>query len=323
MRISNSKIKTYRRCPNQYRYKYVLKLRPKKRAVQLERGTWLHELLMVHHDGEDWRVRHEQLTTSFNNLWEEEREELGDLPGECRRIMRAYLRTYRLDQERYRVVDTELDEIITLPNGLRLQIIVDIVLEDLIDGGLWIKDYKTRKTFADPQAIMMDPQLTLYYWGMEHMGYSPLRGSIVDEIRTKPPTIPELLKAGHLTRRKNIDTDVYTYMSEIRKHDFDPTDYTEILTHIATNQKDRFFRRTHVPKDPPVIRTALKEAVDTAQEIQAAEKNNRFPRAFENSCLHFCDYKDLCLVELYGGDPESMIKMNFVRSQRGDPDDQK
>lgn len=277
---------------------------------------------MVDADGEDWRTRHLMLENEFYNLPEEIREDLGDLPNECSRIVRSYLRTYASDSARYRVVDTELDEIVTLPNGLRLQIIIDKIVEDVVDGGLWIFDYKTRKSFSDSQTIMRDPQLALYYWGVEHMGYKPLRGAVMDEIRTKAPAIPELLKSGGLTRRKNIDTDVYTYMSAIRQQELDPTDYQEILTLIATNQKDRFFRRTSMPKDPPVVRTVLREAVETAQDIQYAERHNRFPRSADYTCEHSCEFRDLCLVELYGGDGSSLIKMNFNQRRGSRADDE-
>lgn len=317
MRVSNAKLGTYRRCPKRFEFKYVHKLRPKARSIALERGSWIHKLLMVHNDGEDWRSEHAKLTKEFNNLWEEVREELGDLPAECGRIMRSYLRTYKLDADRYRVVDTELDEIITLPNGLELQIIIDCIIEDTVDGGLWIKDYKTRKSFSDSSSMMMDPQLTLYFWGCEYLGYKPIRGVVYDEIRTKPPTIPEVLKSGALTQRKNIDTDVYTYMSTIRAHRLDPVDYEEILRHIATNQKDRFFRRTFLPKDGPVVRAVMQEAVWTAQDIQRAERTQHFPRTYDHSCSYSCDYKDLCLIELMGGDIQPIVKMNFERSRRG------
>jgi hypothetical protein len=37
-RLSNAKVKTYRRCPKAYEFKYVHKLRRKKRSIQLDRG---------------------------------------------------------------------------------------------------------------------------------------------------------------------------------------------------------------------------------------------------------------------------------------------
>ena len=36
--LSNSKIKTFRRCERQYKYKYVDKLEPRLKKIQLERG---------------------------------------------------------------------------------------------------------------------------------------------------------------------------------------------------------------------------------------------------------------------------------------------
>lgn len=313
IQVSNSRLKTYRRCPNQYRYKYVLKLKPKRRSRPLEMGTWMHTLLMVHADGESWGRKHLELTKQYYKLWEEEREELGDLPNDCARLMRSYLRNYRGDEQRYRVIDTELDEVVTLPNGVGLQIIIDKVMEDLVDGGLWIVDYKSRKKFADATSMMIDPQLTLYFIGLEILGYHNIRGAMYDEFRTKAPTIPQQLKSGALSKRKDIDTDVYTYMSEIRRLELNPAHYSDILQHIARNQKDRFFRRTPLPKDPPLTRTVVREAMETSQEIVNAEARNRFPRTFDNSCSWGCDYKDLCITELYGGNPIPIIKMNFTR----------
>lgn len=320
MQVSNAKLGTYRRCPNRYRYRYVLKLKPKARALPLERGSWIHELLMVHNDGGDWKKRHLELKAKFLTLWDEEREALGDLPRDCARIMAAYLRTYeRDDARRYRVIDSEVDETVTLPNGLRLQVIIDVVLEDLIDGGIWLRDYKTRDKFKRAELMMLDPQLTLYFYAMELLGYKPIRGVEYDEIRTKPPSIPHLNKDGRLSKARSIDTDVHTYLREIRRRGLDPSDYVDILRHIATNQKDRFFRRTPLPKDPVVVRTMLHEAVQTAQEIQAAERAERFPRTFDGSCDWQCEYRDLCIAELYGGNIEPMIKTKFERREHDGP----
>lgn len=319
MRISNSKAKTWRRCPKKYEFKYEMELRPKRKSVQLERGSWLHDLLQHHYDGEDWKTRHKELTEEFYNLFEEEREDLGDLPTECGRIMRAYLRTYKHEDSRFRVVDSELDEIYPLPNGLKIHVIVDLIWEDLVDGGLWIVDHKTRKNIGDDTSMLLDPQLTVYYYILEQMGYLPLKGVIYNEICTKPPVVPQLLKRGGLSKRKNIATDVATYMREIRRHGLDPNDYADILRHIAAHQHNRFFRRTMIPKDPPVLKTMMKEMVHTAQEIREGQKRSRYPRTFiQGQCKWDCEYLDLCLTQLHGGDMEPLIKMNFERRKRGE-----
>lgn len=319
LKVSNSKLNTFRRCPKKYEFKYVMKLQTKSKSIALERGSWIHELLMVHADGEDWKARHKELTLEFGNLFEEQRDELGDLPTECARIMFSYLRYYKDDSERYMVVDTEVDEIVTLPNGLRINIIIDAILEDRHNGGLWLRDYKTRKSFEDAENMMIDPQLTLYYGGAEMLGYSPLNGGQYDEIRTKAPTIPNLNKDGSLSKRKDVDTDVYTYMRAIRRYGLDPSDYSEILTLIARRQKGKFFRRTTIPQDPPVVRTTFREAVMTANSIIRAEATGAFPRTFDKSCVWQCEFKDLCITQLYGGNIKPIIKQKFMVRRRDEP----
>jgi hypothetical protein len=310
VRLSNSKAKTWRRCPNQFRYKYVEKLRPKLKAVQLERGSWIHDLLQHHYDGEDWKARHKELTKEFYNLFEEEREHLGELPQECLQIMRGYLRHWKAEDKRWHTVDSEMNETITLPNGVEFNFIIDLVVEE--DGGLWIVDHKTSKSFMDADFMLIDAQLARYHYALEQLGgYTPLRGIIFNELRTKPPAIPDLLKGGGLSQRKNMDTDVATYLREIRRHGLDPEDYRDTLLRLARTKENDFFRRTRLPKDRPLTRQLMRELGWTAMEIQRAESANRFPRTPDKSCTWGCDYSDICIVELFGGDPTQLIKSNF------------
>jgi hypothetical protein len=312
IRVSNSKVKTWRRCPNKFRYKYVEKLEPRIKGVALERGSWIHELLQYHYDGEDWKALHKKRTMEFYQLFEEQREELGDLPTECLRVMNSYLRHWKEEDSHYTVVDSELNEYVDLGNGITLQIVVDLIVEDKRSGLLWAWDHKTRKNFESTENMLLDPQLTLYFRGLELLGYKPLGGVTYNEIRTKPPTVPKLLVSGGLSKAKSIDTDVRTYMAEIRRLGLDPADYSDILRHLARNQHERFFRRQNLPKDPPMIRTMMRELKQSAAEIQRAQRNNAFPRTFiPQSCKWDCEYKALCIAELHGADISSLVKMNF------------
>ena len=316
MRVSHSRIKTWRRCPNQFRYKYEMDLRPKGKKVQLERGSWLHKLLMTHYDGEDWRVAHEKEKAKFRRLFEEEREELGDLPGECARIMKSYVRYYKTIDKRFVTLDSEMDEIVTLPNGLEVNIVVDLIVWDKVLSGIWAWDHKSRKNFEDEDLIILDPQLTIYYDGLRLMGFDRLLGVVQNEIKTKPPAIPDLLQSGELSKRKNIDTDVWTYMEEIRRRGLDPSNYADILRTIASRQKDKFFRRTYIPRDKPLVRQQRREITWSANEILAAQRKSAFPRSVDKSCAWGCDYRDICITELHGGDIDSIIKARFTRERR-------
>jgi hypothetical protein len=241
---------------------------------------------------------------------------LGDLPRECARIMRSYIAHYEHEDQRYVTIDSEMDEVVTLPNGLRVNVIVDLVVWDKRYRGIWLWDHKTRKNFEDADNIILDPQGSRYYDAAQLMGYRPLLGFVQNEIRTKAPAIPSVLRTGGLSKRKNIDTDVRTYMAEIRRHGLDPNRYRDILQIIAARQKDKFFRRTALPKDPPILRTTRRELVQSANEIIHAKQKDAYPRTFDRSCSWGCDYRDICIAELLGGDISSMIKMNYTTSRR-------
>lgn len=322
MRISNSKAATFRRCQNKYKYKYVYKIEPKKKSIQLERGSWLHLLLQHHYTTGRWKPVHRDLTKAFYQLLEEVREDLGNLPDECLRIMRSYLRYWRTEDQHWRVVDAEVDEVVTLSNGLEFHMIVDLIAEDLRTGTLWPWDHKSRASFASSDDMVLDPQLTSYYEGLKILGFDskrvPLGGVLYNEVRTKAPIVPKLTqKTRQLERRKNIDTDVATYMSAIRDHGFDPADYSDILRHLARLEHERFFRRVKLPKDPPMLKAVRAGLVKTARDIQLTTRDGTYVRTFDKSC-HWCDFKSICIAELHGGDPDSMIRAHFRRRKSED-----
>lgn len=321
-KISNSKATTWRRCPKKYKYKYVMGLRPKKRKRPLEMGSWMHALLEVHYGGGNWKKKHKELTVIYNNYFEEERVDLGDLPTDCKRLMLSYLRTYEREDRYWYPIDQELNEYVTLPSGLRLNVVVDLVVEDHM--GIWIVDHKFRSKFSRPgkPSVVLDPQLTLYFWAIERLGYRPLAGAIYNEVRTKAPTVPAKLKSGGLQQRSNIDTDIWTYAAAIKRNGESLAKYEKILRVIASRQRERFFRRTHIPKDSPVVDTTMRELMQTASEINAAERRRSYPRSHESSC-DWCDYSDLCVSQFMGGDIQSMIKSNYTlkRGESKEEDD--
>src|SRR5580765_8812049 len=91
---THSMLKTFRRCPKQTEYKYFVRLKPKVLGKPLRQGTWMHRLQEVYYKGGDWEAEHIKLTHKFNELFDEERYAIGDLPTECRRMMESYLWHY-------------------------------------------------------------------------------------------------------------------------------------------------------------------------------------------------------------------------------------
>lgn len=313
LRLSNSKAGTWRRCPKQFHYKYVMGLRSKRKSLPLERGSWIHALMEAYYDpspySKDWRQVHKEWSRDFYNLFEDEREELGDLPIEVMRIFTSYLNRYGKEDARWNVVDVEMDEIITLPNGLRFQVIIDLIVEEP-DGGLWIIDHKTVGRFMDADFMLLDAQLARYFWAAEYMGYRPLRGIIFNEVITKAPTLPKMLQDGTLEKRANISCDVYTYYREMKRHGLELEPHRNFLRKLKA-QEDRWFRRTPLPKDAPLTKRLMEELYMTAREIENAEVTGSYPRSPRKECTFDCEFKTACQVELMGGDSSDIIKMRF------------
>lgn len=310
LKLSNSKANTWTQCHKKYDYKYNKKLSPKQRSLPLERGDWLHQMLQAHYLDEPWKKVHRKLTKQFNNLMIEERDELGDLPGQTKGIMLNYLHHYRKEDKRFVVVDAELDELVQLPNGLEFQFIIDLIVEDKLNGRVWLWDHKTLKSFMEDEYMMMETQLTRYHWCAEkYLGIKNLAGVMFNEIRTKTPSVPELTQTGRLSKRK-IDTDYRTALKAILDYGLDPDDYKDFLSGLK-NQQDKWFRRTPLPKDRPATKQQIKELYDVKHEINFAAYTGNYPRSIDKSCKWSCEYQKICNLELHGVDPSPVIKANF------------
>lgn len=296
-------------------------LRPKRKKLHLELGTWVHDLLMTYHDGEDWKKKHRLLKAKFNSLFEEEREELGDLPAEALRLFKSYLRHWKGKDKDHRTIDTEMNEIITLPNGIEFNFIIDEIYEDT--DGLWLRDHKTLSKFMPADFLLLDAQLTRYFYCAEKMGYGPLMGVEFNQIRTKPPAIPEVLQSGMLSQRANIDTDYWTYMQAIKDNGQKPALYKPLLSKLwERDQNDsRFFRRSRLPKDTPVTEQMMDELQTTEEEIKEAEARGKFPRTPDKSCEWMCDYLGPCVIDLQGGDISSEVKLKYETRTRNEEDE--
>lgn len=324
LRLSNSRVKTFQRCQKKYDFKYVRKLRKKDKSLPLERGSWIHELLMAMYDGEDWIALHKENTAAFYESTEEEREELGDLPKEVARIMRSYIYHWKSEDKLYHTVDSELDEIIVMPDGYEFNFIIDQILEDS-EGGLWLRDHKTVGRWLPPDFMLLDAQLTRYFWAAEEMGYKPLMGIEFNEILTKAPTVPELKlapgqkKGGRkeLTQRQNLRTDYWTYLATLKKHGFDPNDYKKTLRRLK-GESDEWFRRSAMPKDKPITDKMMSDLDDIATQIQEAEERGQYPLTAMKECTWDCEFKDLCMIQLQGGDTSDLVKMKYVKNRKDD-----
>lgn len=329
---THSMIKAMGRCPKQTQYKYAERLKPRfvtSSDKPLKRGTWFHELLEDYYVGKSWKLRHKQNSARYGELFDEERDALGDLPYEMEALMRSYLWHYGADKDDpfhgWTVHDTELTLECEWPDGEGIyRCRVDALIEN--QYGLWIVDHKTHKKLPDHSFRLLDHASALYIWCAKMNGLD-VNGFIWNYIVAKAPTKPQLVDVKRSPRlsRSAIDTDYPTMLRAIKEYGLDWRDYRDQLRALKNTrwkdgevQTSNFFRREVMEKDDDMLARVVGAAMRTRDRMHGYhwEDPDTVERVTDRSCNWMCSYKELCMTELLNGDARNMRKQHF---RVGDP----
>lgn len=331
-RIStHSMLKTFRRCPKQAEFKYFHRLKPKRLGSPLKRGTWVHALLEAHHKGEDWKAVHAKYTHQFNNLFDEERDFYGDMPGEIYAVMQSYMWHYKNDPWEW--IDAEFQLEAEFPDGTIYRGKVDALIRNQF--GLWLVDNKTHKTLPKLNFRLLDAQSALYLWAARENGLN-VRGFIWNYIKWKAPTVPAIVDKNKSIARLTdsaVDTDYPTmyraikqYKEEypnfrVREKDVAKLRYLQSQRYeFGKLQTSEFFRRDVLEKSDEMIDRVVKANLHTSLRLHDYEFSDPdfVERTVERSCEFSCSYTDICSAELMGANTRPIIRSNY---NVGDPND--
>jgi len=330
---TNSMLSAFLRCPNQARYKYAERLKPRfisNKDKPLKRGVWFHSLLEEYYAGRDWKAKHKELSTTFSNLFDEEKDALGDLPAEMAKLMRSYLWHYGANKEDpfhgWEVIDTELTLEAEWPDGEGIfRGRIDLLVRD--EFGLWIVDHKTHKTFPNASFRSLDTASALYTWAAWENDL-PVKGFIWNYIKPKEPTKPKLVYQDTPRERlsnSKIETDYPTYFLALKEYGLDPKEYKVVLNALKNQrwapdqvQMSPFFRRDILEKNPDQIARVLAASMKTRDKMHGYdyEDTDAVERSHNYTCEHFCKYVNLCMTELEGGNSDHIRRQSFTM---GDP----
>lgn len=323
---THSMLKTFRRCPKQAEYKYVERLKPRVLGRPLRLGTWMHELQEAKSTGQDWRDKHQELIdTRWNKLFDEEKEDIGDLPGHCKRLMESYEWYYKADEWIFHEVEFVLEA--ELPDGSIYRGKIDALIENQF--GLWIVDRKWHKSLPNTDYRILDSQSALYVWAAKK-NKIPVLGHIWDYGRSKPPTWPDMLKSGKGPARwAACDTDYPTMVKwfkqnmggKVPEHCKPKMRYLKTLQYEpGAPQHSTFFRRSVIEKSGPMLKRVAQEAYHTHKRMNSYpwDRPDLVERVPDRSCTYMCSYTDLCTAELFtGGRPVNWKSLY----KQGDPMD--
>jgi len=323
-----SEIKAFRRCPKLHEYAYIQRIQKVRPAAAPHRGTILHEML----DARARRMMGDKTSVPLmilsgyekkhRSLFAEERELYGEnfIP-DIRRVFEGYERTWAQDGWEYEYSEQEIETDLGDAKDKELRgVVYHGTLDKIVvtrDDRRWLVDHKTHKSIPTEEQRFQDYQMLLYVWAWNRENpEEPIDGIIWDYLRTKAPTIPETLVRGGLTQRANLDTDYYTYMTELKRLKLDPKPYSEFLAGLRQRSADKFFLRVPLPKPSKAMTTTVVE--DFRATTTAMLQCSRPTRTMTKDCS-WCEFYRLCTAELRGLDSNYILKSEY--EERKDEED--
>ncbi|HDY86977.1 MAG TPA: hypothetical protein ENH82_02545 [bacterium] len=318
-KVSFSKLTTWRTCHMQYNYRYVQKLRRKQKSAALYTGGSVHDALEAFYKGKSWNAVLKNGQKSFNKLFKEERDRLGDIPGITRNIVERYIDNWA-DAD-LTPIKTEAAFEVEIKNGIVLEGKIDLIASDSKDR-VWVEEHKTCKTMPDEAVRMADTQSIIYGSKiiMNSLGFARASGVIWDYLRKKIPVVPELLKKGGLSKNKGIDTTPEIYMQAIVDNKLDPNDYRDVLDKLEYKD-EAFFKRVKLPLSKHMTDSVLNDVVSTGTQIRVYGELWTDKNMGKMRC-NYCDYFQLCQAEVRGA-PDDYIREHQYEISTGRPKNDK
>lgn len=314
-RVSQSKVKTYLRCRQAYHYKYVLKLKAKKKSRPLQFGTMIHGMIENYCNGEDPFGYFDTISPQDMAMIEENQDDFGDIITDCRDIMTGYLEEWsKLDKKEHRFLRKAGQR---AEHHFEIELLPDVIWNGKIDALIKTRDYGLRvivehKSFGNSMpgedARWRDLQPASYFRACEMLGWGTFDGFYWDYIKSSPPKIPGVLKDGKLSQ-KSIDTLPCTVKRVIEERGERVSDYPSLMASAKANQEKRFTRISS-SVSPQVVDYTFENFTRTVKEM--VDNHGKPPIMSVDKHCSWCDYQPLCRARLQGNDFDFIKEREYI-----------
>lgn len=196
--------------------------------------------------------------------------------------------------------------------GVPIQGRLDAVLKRRSSGQVYVVDFKTfgekPTTWED---MILGSQLPIYIAAVRQLtSHVPTMGMLW-QIRANGPRKPKFNKDGSASRAKNIITNWTTYKEALVEAGLDPADYQDMKEAL---EERRFNEPTWAFYSDEMLNNVLWPFLRAAMEIQIAP-SKRMVLGFP---CKLCPFKQWCLAEVSGQDPEELVGELYVYKDRAE-----
>lgn len=317
--VSQSKVKCWRKCREEYNYKYVEKLRKRSVGRPLSFGRIVHEMQEQEVMGNDPFDHLAMIEKKAGKMFRDDADEYGDLTKDIGFIMTDYYKYYENEPLTIVPVKKKMAE-----HPFEVTIAPGIVATGKLDAFvrsknklLWILERKNHKDIPDEDERWRNLQSCVYTRLNEMAGViKGVEGLCWDYIRTKRPTRPQLLKSGQLSKRA-LDTLPSAVLATCKDHKIpfaDPA--ARHLLSIARRNMSSYFKRIYTPTKKALVNIVFSDFVETAKEMKVLHGKSRV-MTIGRHCS-WCSYEPLCRARLRNLDIEFIKKKEYYRHEGKD-----
>lgn len=316
--VSQSKVKTWRKCHYAYHLKYVERL--KKRIVKrpLAFGTLVHTVLEKWAEGVDIEDTLAEVAKANAKLFAAEREEYGEIVDACRIILTEYFNHWgENDLQFVRVNGRSAEHVfnIEIIDGVNWNGKIDLIGKTKRThnhpAGLWAGEHKTFTRRASPDERWRSLQGSTYLRAIDLLGWKPVDGVVWDYIWSKEPLRPQILQNGNLSN-KAIDTLPIVIREMVKEEGLKLAEHKEHIQKAALNY-DRWFERVYTPVNRDVVDNLFNDFISSIHEMMEGE-GKKLDKNIDRHC-GWCDFEPICRAELQNLDVDYVKQREYTKEK--------
>ncbi len=299
--LSNSSLTTFRRCPREYYFRYVLLRKGRAKAAALRFGTLFHVALNAW-----WRCSGDAayrfaaaLAAIAEHIAKQDNESDAFEVVKAQCLIAGY--SARWADEGYETLAVELRFRLPIEGA---EYDLGGAIDAIVRKGGRVRNVEHKTTSADisvgsdywRHVVTLDPQVSTYMHAARVLGYDP-RDTLYDVIRK--PTLPHLFatpeEARKYTKPTKAEPIPRLYATQ-RERDETPEEYAERLTEDIATNPTRYYARMPIVRLEEDDAEHARDVRGTAALIRFAETHDTWPRS-PNACERFgrlCEYHDVC-----------------------------